>query len=105
MADFVQQTGETTAAWLARLQAVTLGTLSGAERRSLLGSEQVGAGTGRAGRRGVEADVARQTALGQARAAFLQLPPEEKQQFLLWLARGAPDEDAQLSPSGSSSAG
>lgn len=105
MAEFVQQTGETTAAWLARLQAVALSELSGADRRSLLGSEQTARGQAGRERRDAAADLVRQTDLGQARAAFLRLPPEERQQFLLWLAQGAPDEDGQLSPSGSSSAG
>ena len=94
MADFTRQPGESTVAWLARLQAVPLSTLSGAERLSLLGSEQEARGQAGQERRDAraEADLSRQTAIHRARAAYLVLTPEEKQQFILWLAQGAPEE-------------
>jgi hypothetical protein len=91
MADFSQQPGEATAEWLARLQAVGLGGLSGAERRSLLEAEQAARGQAGRERRDAGAEAARQTALGQARAAYLMLAPTERQQFILWLAQGAPE--------------
>jgi hypothetical protein len=92
MADFAQRPGETTAEWLARLKGVSLGGLSVEERRSLLDAEQAARGqTGRE-RRDSAAETRRQTVLRQARAAFLLLSPSERQEFILWLARGAPEQ-------------
>jgi hypothetical protein len=92
MADFAQQPGESTAEWLTRLKAVALGGLSGEQRRSLLDAEQAARGQAGRERRDSEAEATRQTVLGQARAAFLLLSPSERQEFILWIARGAPEE-------------
>src|SRR5689334_6278683 len=86
--------------WLARLQPVALGGLSGAERRFLLGTEQAAREQAGRERRDTEAEEARQTALRQARAAFLRLASEERQQFLLWLTRGVPEGASEAAGDG-----
>ena len=54
-ANFTQRDGESTAAWLARLQKVGLGGLTREERAALLGAEQAARGQAGQERRDAEA--------------------------------------------------
>ena len=93
MADFTQRKDESTAEWLARIQGVGLGGLSREERGALLGAEQAARGQAGQERRDAEAlQRGEPTPLEQAREAYRRLAPEERQQFILWLASGAPAE-------------
>ena len=93
MADFTQGKDENAAQWLARLKSVGLSALSKEERGALLGAEQ--AARGRVGQERRDAEALRQgepTLLDAAREAYWRLSPEDRQQFILWLAQGAPKD-------------
>jgi hypothetical protein len=94
MGDFTQRDDESAAEWLARVQKVGLGGLSREERLSLIGSEQEARGQAAQERREAEAPPrAGPAPLGQAKDAFRRLGPGDRQQFILWLAQGAPAGD------------
>jgi hypothetical protein len=91
MADFTRRKDESAAQWLARLKSVGLSALSKEERGALLGAEQAARGQVGQERRAAEAPLQSEpTLLDAAREAYHRLTPEDRQQFILWLAQGAP---------------
>src|SRR3954449_10957767 len=106
MTTYAQQPGEGDAEWLARLEALGRGKLTGLERFVAYGHEQVARRQADRGRRDAEARgqaeseehdrdeaeglqaTAGPTPLAAAKDAYRKLSAEQRQQFIAWQAGG-----------------